>query len=92
MSSDARATVTMPVPVSMLTDFCICARRQPESAVNELAMQSPIIVVITGFIEEERTISGLFPVARMASPTLVLRKNPSRIATIITADRAMMSL
>ena len=48
MSSDASAIVTMPEPMSMLTDFCDWASRQPESAVRALATQSPTIVVNDG--------------------------------------------
>ena len=71
--SDASAIVTIPEPISMLTDFWDCARRHPERAVNELDTHSPIIVVITGLIDDERTISGLFPVALIARPILVFK-------------------
>ena len=78
--SEANAIVTIPVPISILTDFCDCARRHPASPVNALATQSPTIVVNTGLIEDERTISGLLPVALMASPSLVF-KNKVIMAT-----------
>ena len=86
MRREARATVTMPVPISMLTDFCDCASKQPERAVNEFATQSPTIVVNTGFIDEERTMSGLLPVARIARPSFVLRKTERKITTRATAE------
>ena len=76
----------------MLTDLCDWASRQPESAVNEFATQSPIIVVNAGLTDEERTISGLSPVALIASPRRVFRKSPSSTATAATAIRATKSL
>ena len=36
MSSDASAMVTMPEPMSMLTDFCDCASRQPDRPVKRV--------------------------------------------------------
>ena len=76
----------------MFTDFCDCARRHPESAVNELDTHRPMMVVITGLIDEERTISGLFPVALIASPILVFKKKYRKAATAMTAVVAMISL
>ena len=55
-------------------------------------MQRPTIVVKTGLIDDERTISGLLPVARIASPSFVLRKSARRTPTIITASNATISL
>ena len=46
--SDARATVTIPEPISILTDFWDWARRQPDNAVKALDTHKPTIVVITG--------------------------------------------
>ena len=91
ISRDARAMVTIPVPISMLTDLCDWASRQPDSAVNEFATQSPIIVVNAGLTDEERTISGLSPVALIASPRRVFRKSPSITATAATAIIATKS-
>ena len=91
MSRDASATVTMPEPMSIFTDFCDCASRQPESAVNAFEMHSPTVVVKTGFTEEERTMSGLSPVARIASPSFVLRNSESMSTASATAMRATMS-
>ena len=84
--SEANAIVTIPVPISILTDFCDCARRHPASPVNALATQSPTIVVNTGLIEDERTISGLLPVALMASPSLVF-KNKVIMATALNEEK-----
>ena len=92
MSSEASAIVTMPVPMSMLTDFWLWASRQPESAVKAFAMQSPTVVVNTGLMEDERTMSGLLPVARMARPSRVRRKNERNSTTSTTAASATSSL
>lgn len=92
MRSDASATVTMPVPISMLTDFCDCASKQPESAVNALEMHRPMMVVLTGLMDEERTMSGLLPVARIARPRRVRRKSPKTTATSTTVMMMTISL
>ena len=55
-------------------------------------MQRPIIVVTVGFIDEERTMSGLLPVARIASPRRVFRKNARNSPTSSTAAAAIISL
>ena len=77
--------------MSMFTDFCDCANRHPESAVSALDRHSPTMVVTAGLIEEERTISGLSPVARMARPSLVRRNIPSSTAASSTATAATIS-
>ena len=82
--------VTIPCPMLISTDFCDWDRRHPESAVNAFATQRPIIVVKTGLMEEDFTISELFPVARIARPSLVLRKNTRNTITRITAMAAMI--
>ena len=84
--------VTMPVPMSMLTDFWDWARRQPESAVKELDTQRPTVVVKAGLMDEERTMSGLLPVARMARPSRVRRKSERKTITRTTAMSATRSL
>ena len=38
-------------------------------------MQRPMMIIFEVLIEEERTMSGLLPVARSARPRFVLRKN-----------------
>ena len=53
-------------------------------------MQSPIIVVITGLIEEDLTISGLFPVARIESPSFVLSRKVRNKPTKTTATNAII--
>ena len=50
------------------------------------------MVMVAVFTDEERTMSGLLPVARSARPRFVLRKNERKSTTSITAARAMMSL
>ena len=70
--------VTMPVPMFISTAFCDCASRQPDSAVNEPAMHRPMMVVKAVFIDDERTMSGLLPVARMARPRRVFKNSVSR--------------
>ena len=90
--SDASATVTMPEPMSILTDFWDCAIRHPDSAVNALAMHRPITVITAGLIDDARTISGLSPVARIASPSLVRRNTVSAAMTRATAITATASL
>ena len=49
-----------------------------------------MIVVNTGLMEEDFTMSELFPVARIARPSLVLRKNTRNATTRITAISATM--
>ena len=82
--------VTMPLPMSMLTDFCIWPRRHPERAVKAFATHRPTVVVKAGLMEEERTMSGLLPVARMASPSRVLRKSV-KISAVARAARAAVT-
>ena len=92
MSREARAMVTMPVPMSMLTDFWLCASRQPDRPVKALATHRPTMVVKAGLMEEERTMSGLSPVARIARPSLVRRnsaRNATTNATAITATKSL---
>ena len=48
-------------------------------------MHSPMIVVNAGLMEEERTISGLFPVALIASPSRVRRNSDRNRTTNVTA-------
>ena len=71
----------------MLTLFWDCASRQPDRAVNELDTHSPTVVVKTGSIEDERTMSGLLPVARIARPSLV-RRNSVRNAITAAGTEA----
>ena len=92
MSSEARAMVTMPVPMFISTAFCDCASRQPDSAVNEPAMHRPTMVVKAVLIDDERTMSGLLPVARIARPRRVLRNAVSRTSITMTAISATASL
>ena len=75
--------VTMPEPMSMFTDFCDWASRQPERAVRLPERQRPTMVVKAGLMDEERTMSGLSPVARMARPRRV-RRNRLRNSTAST--------
>ena len=63
INSEASAIVTIPEPMSMLTDFWYWASRQPDKPVNALATQRPTMVVKTVLIEEDFTMIGLFPVA-----------------------------
>ena len=92
MSSDASAIVTMPVPRLMSTAFCACAIRQPDSAVSEFATHSPTVVVNAGLMDDERTIMGLSPVARMARPSRVRRKSVSSMSANMTAAPETTSL
>ena len=55
---------------------------------KELATQRPTIVVNTGLIDEDFTISALFPVALIARPSLVLKKNTRKTITMATAMKA----
>ena len=66
--------VTMPLPRLISADFWDWAIRQPDSPVKALATHRPTVVVNTGLMEEERTMSGLLPVARMARRRRVFRK------------------
>ena len=70
------------------TDFCDWESRHPDSAVKELAIQSPTIVVNTGLMEDDFTISALFPVARIARPSRVFRKTTRNAITAATAISA----
>ena len=55
-------------------------------------MHRPTVVVIAGLMDDERTMSGLLPVARIASPIRV-RRNSVRNRTIsAAAARAVRSL
>ena len=74
ISKEAKAIVTMPEPISMLTDFCERAKRAPDKAVKLLDMQRAMMVVCLGSIEEASTMKGLSPVALIAKPILVFRK------------------
>ena len=80
--------VTMPEPISMLTDFCAWASRQPERAVRLLEAHRPTSVVKAGFTEEARSISILSPVARMARPSRVRRNSVSSTSASTTASSA----
>ena len=55
-------------------------------------MHRPIMVVNAVFIDDERTMSGLLPVARIARPRRVLRNRVNRVSMTITAMRATASL
>ena len=90
ISRDASAIVTIPWPILISTDFCDWDKRHPESAVNAFATQRPITVVNTGLIEDDFTISELFPVALIARPSLVFRKNTRNMITRITAIAAII--
>ena len=50
------------------------------------------MVVKAGLIDEERTMSGLLPVARMARPRRVRRKSERKTITSTTAAKATRSL
>ena len=54
--------------------------------------QRPMVVVKAGLMEEERTISGLLPVARIARPSLVRRKMDRKTIVTATAMSATRSL
>ena len=92
MRSEARAIVTMPVPRLMSTAFWDCAIRQPERPVRAFAAQRPTVVVNAGFTDEERTMSGLLPVARIARPRRVRRKSVMNTSARSTAAPETMSL
>ena len=85
---EARAMVTRPDPMSALTDFWLCASRHPERAVSDPDMHSPTVVVKAGLMELDLTMAGLFPVARIASPSFVLRNRDRKTITRATATRA----
>ena len=85
MSSEASATVTMPLPRLMSKLLPCCAMRQPERAVKLFEMHRPTVVVKTGLMEEERTMSALLPVARMERPSFVLRNAHRKRRTSATA-------
>ena len=72
----------------MSTDFWDWERRHPDSAVKEFAIQSPIIVVNTGLIDDDFTISALFPVARIARPSRVFKNTTRKATTAATAISA----
>ena len=91
MSSDARAMVTMPCPMLISTDFWAWASRQPDRAVMAPEMHRPTVVVKAGLMEEERTMSGLLPVARMARPSRVRRNTVRKPTTSATARNATSS-
>ena len=83
--------VTMPCPMLMSTDFCAWLSRQPDRPVKAFATHSPTVVVKAGLIEEERTMSGLLPVARMARPSRVPKNRVKNAATSTTAMSATAS-
>ncbi len=56
--------------------FLRLGQQQPDRPVKALATQRPTMVVKTGLIDDERTMSGLFPVARMARPSFVFKNRP----------------
>ena len=92
IKSDARAMVTMPLPMSMLADFWHWASRHPDRAVMPPEMMRVTVVVKVGSMEEERTMSALLPVARMESPSRVLRNTTKKPQMMSTKTRAVMSL
>ena len=55
--------------------------RQPLRPVRALETQRPTVVVNVGLMEEERTMSALLPVARMARPSFVFRKKQRKQMT-----------
>ena len=56
------------------------------------ATQRPIVIISPVLILDALTISGLSPVARMESPSLVFKNHASITPTIITNTAATMSL
>jgi len=81
--------VTYSLTNVMSTDFWDWERRHPDSAVKEFAIQSPIIVVNTGLIDDDFTISALFPVARIARPSRVFKNTTRKATTAATAMDAV---
>ena len=55
-------------------------------------MHSPTVVVIAGLMDDERTMSGLLPVARIASPIRVRRNSVKNRTISAAAARAVRSL
>ena len=88
ISREARAMVTMPLPMVTFTDFWLWARRHPDRAVKEEDMQRPTMVVKAGLMDEDFTMSGLSPVALMERPSLVLRKKLRKATTRATKNIA----
>ena len=91
MIREARAMVTMPVPILMSQDFWYSPSRQPDRAVMALATHRPTMMVRAGLMEEAFTMSSLSPVARMDRPSRVWRKTASRIPATATKAAATMS-
>ena len=56
------------------------------------ATQSPIVIISLVLMLEALTISGLSPVARMESPSLVFKKKEISTPTMITISAATISL
>ena len=84
--------VSIPVPMLISAFFWYWAMRQPERPVRALERQSPTVVVKAVLMEEERTMPGLSPVARMARPSRVPRKRESSAPITPAAKRAVRSL
>ena len=88
----ASAIVTMPVPRLISQDFWYCASSPPESPVSALATHRPIVIIIPVLMLDARTISGLSPVARMESPSLVFKNREINTPTNATITAATISL
>ena len=88
----ASAMVTMPVPMLMSQDLLYSPIRQPASAVMALERHRPMVIIRAGLMEEDFTMSGLLPVARMDRPRRVLRNSSSSTTTTATKASATMSL
>ena len=69
-----------------------CASSPPESPVSALATHRPIVIIIPVLILDARTISGLSPVARMESPSLVFKNREINTPTSATITAATISL
>jgi len=59
----------------------LCDAMAPDKPINALAIIRPMILVLSTFIDDALTISGLSPVALMQSPIWVLK---NQIITAIT--------
>ena len=83
---------TIPAPLLISADFWYWPTTAPERAVKALEIQSPTVMVNTGFTDDARTISRLSPVARMLKPRRVPRNHTRAAPASMVMPPARSSL
>ena len=72
--------------------FVVLSMRQPAKAVMALDRHRPMVIISAGLMEEDLTMSGLLPVARMDRPSRVFKNSSSRTTITATKSSATSSL